>query len=208
MRFPLLATASLLAVLAIAPALAAPPLHRLPGFPHAMQQNSYSCGVGAVQAVLAWYDPVGLWTYQEDLAQELGTTEQDGTSPEAMVRVLKSKGLKAELKEGMTLRDLERWVEAQVPVIIDYEAYGAPGVNYTRDWADGHYSVVVGYDASRLYLMDPSQMPGVATYLTRAELLERWHDRDLRAGKPHDYVRSGIVVQGQRKRPKGPVHVD
>lgn len=178
------------------------------GLPDAMQMNSYSCGVGSVQAILAYFDPDRLWTYQKPLAKALGTTSRDGTSPEHIVAYLRSQGLKAEVRENLTIKDLEHYVDRKTPVILDYEAYGRKGVDYSKDWADGHYSVVRGYDRDRIYLMDPSQMPGTNAYVTKAELGDRWHDRDFKDGKMHDYVGMGIVVHGRRKPPASAVHTD
>ncbi len=48
-------------------------------------------------------------------------------------------------------------------------------VDWTNDFIDGHYAVVIGYDPERLVLMDPSTL-GHYTFIPKAEFVQRWHD--------------------------------
>jgi len=45
------------------------------GIPDVIQMNSFSCGVAVVQAVATYY---GRWGYQEECADQLGTTPAEG----------------------------------------------------------------------------------------------------------------------------------
>jgi predicted double-glycine peptidase len=181
------------------------PSRMLAGLPDVMQANSYSCGVGAVQAVAQFY---GVWGYHETYAEALGTSSENGTHPRAIEAYLRKLGLDARLVEGLTIADLRRYVDAGVPVIIDYQAWnGGARPDYAHAWEDGHYSVVVGYNRGHVFIEDPSLL-GTVGWLTDAELEARWHDYETEKGQRREYRRMGIVVRG--KPVKGPAytHID
>jgi uncharacterized protein len=200
--------ACLLTLAAATPGLAAgpgAPTRMLRGLPDVMQANSYSCGVGVVQAVAQYY---GVWGYHADHVVKLGTTPEAGTHPARIVAYLRGLGLDARLVEGLTPRDLRRYVDAGVPVIIDYQAWNeAARPDYTRAWEDGHYSVVVGYNQGHFFIEDPSLL-GTLGWLTDAELLARWRDYEVEHGKRREYQRMGIVVKGKAKPAPAYTHVD
>jgi predicted double-glycine peptidase len=176
------------------PAHKGTPIKQLRGIPDVIQSNSWSCGAGAVQAVLTYY---GIWGYQDDFAKALGTSEDQGTHPVKMTAYFKKWGLAAELREGLTAVDLRRYVDRGVPVIVDFQAWGNPGQDYRKAWEDGHYCIVVGYDRRGFYLEDPSLL-GTLGYLKTADLEHRWHDYEIEGGKRRPYLRSGIVIEGKR----------
>jgi predicted double-glycine peptidase len=182
----------------LALALAAPvPLKQLHGVPDVIQANNYSCGAGVVQAVMQYY---GHWGYQDGYARELGTSPDQGTHPARMTEFFKKRGLDAELREGMTAADLRRHVDRGIPVIVDFQAWGKPGLDYAHAWEDGHYCVVVGYDRKGFFLEDPSLL-GTVGYLRTADFERRWRDYEIEGGKRRPYVRAGIVIKGKPKPP-------
>ena len=158
------------------------PAQALP-VPLVRQKTSYSCGDAAVLALLRY------WKHQEykqvpetALYGPLGTTARDGTEPYAMAAWLDAlPGLRAEVRDtSPSLADLERAVDRGEPPIVDIEAWqDVPSVNdlkpWPTDWVDGHYVVLVAYDAANFYFMDPSTGRHYA-YIPRRELLDRWHD--------------------------------
>jgi ABC-type bacteriocin/lantibiotic exporter with double-glycine peptidase domain len=87
-------------------------------------------------------------------------------------------GLDAEYRYGdVTLTELERAVDAGQPPIVDLQAWRDDARPWRDTWDAGHYVILVGYDAERLFVMDPSVLtPGAYAFLPRAELDERWHD--------------------------------
>ena len=68
-------------------------------------------------------------------------------------------------------------------------------VDYTADWDDGHYVVVVGYDDAHFYFMDPSVL-GSYTYLPLEALLARWHDCYLENGQIVRLHHFGLAFTG------------
>lgn len=175
---------------------AARPIAWIRGIPDVIQSNGWSCGPGVVQAVLTYY---GVWGYQDDFAREMGTTEEQGTQPARIAAYLRKWGLDATLREGLTTRDLRRYVDRGIPVILDFQAWnGAPAKDYSQEWEDGHYAVLIGYDRKGFFLEDPSLL-GTRGYLAAPELERRWHDYEIENGKRRPYLRLGIVVRGKRK---------
>jgi predicted double-glycine peptidase len=159
--------------------------------PNVRQANGYTCGAAALQAVLRYFGKGGDLG-EEELAARLGTTSENGTSPAAILRVAREHGLIATMREHMTIADLEDYVARGVPVIVDYQAWAEqPNHDYTNDWENGHYSVVVGVDRRNVYLEDPSIL-GARGRIPRAEFEARWHDQETPSERYH---RMGIALE-------------
>jgi predicted double-glycine peptidase len=172
--------------------------------PYHRQETNYSCGAAAVLTVLQYwrvYDGT-----ESSLYERLGTDKNEGTHPRAMVDGMKAFGLDAELKTGLSLSDLETILKDGKTAIVDYQAWRtAQSVRpWSKDWDDGHYSVLVAMDARNVYMMDPSTDDGAYGWVPRAELLERWRDYETRGGTREEYVRMAIVVSGKTPLAGGP----
>ena len=159
------------------------------------QAASYTCGVACTMSLLryAGYD----FDVREDrLAASLGATEEDGTNYHSIVDYLNSvyyeeednKMFEAEAKMNLTIADLTNALDAGKPVICAFQAWGDPA-DYAEGYEDGHYAIVIGYDAENLYFMDPSTA-GVYTYIPQDEFETRWHDYD----KDGKCEQLGIIV--------------
>jgi uncharacterized protein len=180
-------------------------LHWLPGVvPDVRQSTGYTCGAAALQAVLAYW---GTSEREDRLAARLGSTPEAGTHPEAILRIAREFGLKAELREGLDLPDLERALADGTTVIVDLQAWRERSdLPWAETWDDGHYMVLLGMDAEKLYFEDPSLL-GKRGVIPRAEFVDRWHDYE---GDPpldasdRKYVRMAIFLTGD-KLPVGSV---
>jgi predicted double-glycine peptidase len=162
--------------------------------PDVRQSTGWTCSAAALQAVLAYY---GIEEREDRLARALGATPENGAPPEAIVRVARAHGLRAELREGMTVAELARAVAAGAPVLLAIQAWPERRTRSWRElWDDGHYVIVVAVESDRVVVEDPSLL-GSRGVLGRAELEERWHDTD---GKRR-YLRLGILFGGRRPAP-------
>lgn len=171
------------------------PTNLLP-VPDTRQSTNYSCGASALQAVLMYYGEEYLET---ELMQLLGTTT-NGTNPRDIARVARELGFSTEIRENLTIADLEASVAKGVPVIIAAQAWREDTQTPWKDrWEDGHYMVVVGTDDKYVYFEDPSIL-GSKGKIPRQEFLDRWHDVDE---KP--YLQSGIFISGKTPSPPPPV---
>lgn len=168
--------------------------------PLVRQATSYSCGAAAMLAVFQYW---GVYDGSESgLYERLGTTENDGTDPRSMARAARELGLKAELKEGLTVEDLRAALGRGETVVLDLQAWQSEDdptpADYGDNWEDGHYVVLVGMDRRFVYVMDPSLGRGRYGYLTIEELPSRWRDYEDRDGKVWRNHRLGLIVSGER----------
>jgi predicted double-glycine peptidase len=165
--------------------------------PVVTQRRDFSCGPAATLALLRYWRPETYTTVDEtDLYASLETTNERGTEPQPMEALLRRSGLEAHYRFGdVTVRDLERAVDAREPPIVDLQAWTDHEAPYRETWDAGHYVVMIGYDDERLFFVDPSTVtPHGYVFLPRAELDDRWHDL---AGLTDDRVeRMAIFVRG------------
>jgi len=142
--------------------------------PLTRQATNYTCGVAALQSVLAYY---GVSIREDNLAKELKTTN-DGTSKENIILFARNQGLIAAGRPKMSLDDLRKALSQRKPVMVAIQAWPDTPVDFKADWEDGHWVVALGYNKDNIYFMDPSTL-GNYTYIPIPEFLERWHDIDL-----------------------------
>jgi predicted double-glycine peptidase len=147
--------------------------------PSVKQARDFSCGAAATLAILRyWREEVFAAVDEAALYGPLRTSEALGTDPEPMAHYLRSLGLRVDYRHGqVTLAELERAVDARQPPVVDLQAWSDHDAPWATVWDAGHYVVMVGYDETHLFFMDPSILtPGAYAYLPRTELAERWHD--------------------------------
>lgn len=198
--------ASLLALLLAALPAAAAPAPRLPQnhlkVPLVPQATSYSCGAAAMLAVLLYWNLID--ANESSLYEALGTSPEQGTHPARIRDHARKLGLKAEIRTGLSLEDLEKGLAAGHTLIVDFQAWadwdtalGNPDYDYRwkERWEDGHYAVLVAMDRDFLWFMDPSSF-GRYAYMPRQELLERWRDYEEEDGKRVEYQRMAIDIWG------------
>jgi predicted double-glycine peptidase len=171
----------------------------LEGVPDVRQSTSYSCGAAALQAVLGYY---GIEAREDVLMKELRTTEAQGTHPADILRVARARGLRAELREGLTLDDLRAALAKGTPVMVAMQAWAdvqAPGFSWAKTWEDGHYVIVLGMNAAEIVVEDPSLL-GCRGIIPLQEFIDRWHDYEGQApldASDRTYVRMGIFIDGR-----------
>jgi predicted double-glycine peptidase len=164
------------------------------------QRQGFSCGAAAALALLRYWCPEAYAHTEEDaLYAVLQTTNDRGTEPEPMVNLLRSSGLQAEYRHGdVTIADLERAVDAREPPIVDLQAWRERDAPWRETWDAGHYVMMVGYDAEKLFFADPSTMtPHGYVFIPRSELDERWHD--LAGERDQPVERMAIFARGKKR---------
>jgi predicted double-glycine peptidase len=177
--------------------------------PVVKQTTDFSCGAAATLSILRFwrwdtYARVG----ERALHAALRTTGTEGTEPEPIAEYLCVHArLEARYRHtDVTLAELEAAVDAGEPPIVDLQAWRDRDAPWKDTWDAGHYVVFVGYDAERLFVMDPSVLtPGGYAFFPRSELAERWHD--LAGPNGARVERMTIFVRGHGPRwmpPAGP----
>jgi predicted double-glycine peptidase len=173
---------------------AVPPLPALEHFiytPLVRQSTDYTCGVAALQSVLHYYGvPDEL---ESTVAERLGSDPDFGTSYLAMVEYAEGLGFQVTTERDMTIDKLAARIEKQQPVILAIQAWAEdPTIDWKETYEHGHYVVATGYDAERVYFMDPWTRASY-TYINRAQLEDRWHDVDEDGTLEH----FGIIIDGR-----------
>ena len=113
----------------------------LPHFPRSIQLDYYSCGAKSTYMILKYY---GKRCTSDSVEKQLGTDE-DGTSPSDIKRVLRKYGLQTHTDTNMNLRDLKASINAGSPILVSlYDGW--------------HYSVVYGYSNKHVFVMNPSSL--------------------------------------------------
>jgi len=182
---------------------------RLLPVPLISQATPWTCGAASLMAALVYF---GVFDEPESrLDAELGADPDQGVAPERIAAEARKLGLVTSVDTGMTLADLADEIARGSIVIAAIQAWPQrPVDDPATEWEDGHYVVVVGLDAGRVYAMDPSVRTGYA-YLSRSDFVRRWHDYDVRDGRRQAYEHLGIVLRGRpsmRRYPTEPTKIE
>jgi predicted double-glycine peptidase len=178
----------------IAAESAAPPSPQLPAniirLPLTRQATDYTCGVAALQSVLAFW---GDEHREDELSRLLKAGKVHGTAYRRMEKYARDHGYDVETRKNMSIDDLKHELDKRLPVIVLIQAWPTKPVDFSRDWVDGHYVVAIGYDGQIIYFMDPSTL-GNYTYIPTQQFIERWHDTDLKEKLRH----FGMIVSREK----------
>jgi predicted double-glycine peptidase len=147
---------------------------RLLEMPDVLQETDYTCGPATMRAVLAFLQRRQV--SEKQLARLMKTNSDVGTDPYDLCNAARQLGLWAETREQMGIDDLDDCVREGVAVIVLFQAWKDPQrpEAYQEDWADGHYSAVIGVDRDNVYLEDPWVLGRIET-IPRDEFMQRWH---------------------------------
>jgi len=162
------------------------------------QSTEYSCGASALQSVLSYW---GKDLDEQDLMTLLHTTPETGTYPDDIVRVALLLGFKAEVKENLTLEDIEQATEQGVPVIVLGQAWRSrqdSAASVVEDWANGHYFIVLAVDKDYVYFEDPYVRMGKG-FMPRETFEQHWHQ--VMGGnleKAPKLIHLGILIRGEK----------
>jgi len=182
-------------------------IKKLIEFPETRQSTNFSCGASSVQAVLYFY---GISIREDNLIQQMDvkptSIEHSGVPPQKIVSFLSKKGLNAPLHQRMTISQLKKLIDKNIPVIIAIQAWDSKNESnpkegfYSNKYTSGHYIVAIGYGFSSsgepaIIFDDPSLLSNHG-WMTEKELLTRWHDKD---SEGNFYNHLGIPVSGKEK---------
>ena len=163
------------------------------------QMTGYSCGASALQAVLKYW---GKEIQEEALMRLLGTNDEVGTYPEDMIRGAQALGLDAELRENVSLEELEAFTSAGHPVIALAQVWHSQKdtpASAEDEWDCGHYIVVLAVDKDYVYFQDPYIRMGKG-FVPRSTFLEHWHQvmGGAKAAKSPQLHQVAIFVRGEQ----------
>jgi predicted double-glycine peptidase len=132
--------------------------------------NAGMCGPASLKILLSYY---GVDKSERELAKLCGTKKDLGTDDWGIKKAAESLGFKVKIKNNSSFKDIEKWIDNETPVIVNWFTRGR--IDYTdSDVADGHYSVVCGLDDKNIYLQDPEI--GSLRKLDKEDFMAVWFD--------------------------------
>jgi len=161
--------------------------------PCLVQREDYTCGAAAVLAVSRYF---GVGPSSELLVVRHMGFGTDGSDPAHLMRALRRYRLRVTERRGMSESELRAAIDRGQPVIVMLQAWGRR-TRYRGHWRDGHWVVMIGYDARGIYVEDP-MIDGARGFLSWAALADRWHDIEGRTRRRTP--RYGLIVTGGRVR--------
>ena len=150
--------------------------------------NASMCGPASLKIVLKYY---GIEATEKELAKLAGASSDLGVDDKGLAHAAKHFGFKVKIKNNSNFKDIEKWLDRKVPVIVNWFTRGRK--NYSdSDIADGHYSVVAGLDNKFIYLQDPEI--GKVRKLERDDFMAVWFDFTGEYIKPNELIIRQIIA--------------
>ena len=150
--------------------------------------NASMCGPASLKIVLKYY---GVEAMEKELAKLARTSSDLGADEKGLAHAAKHFGFKVKIKTNSSFKDIEKWLDKKVPVIVNWFTRGR--CDYTNsDIADGHYSVVAGLDDKFIYLQDPEI--GKIRKLERSDFMRVWFDFKGEYIKPNELIIKQIIA--------------
>jgi predicted double-glycine peptidase len=168
------------------------------------QYFDYDCGVQALQTVMNYY---GVEVDRDELMQTLGTTEESGTPPRAMIAAAQHYGFEVKSGTQWSLNQVKQYVDTGTPVIVLLQAWADRYMtldDWRRGWDNGHYAIIIGLNKDVLLFEDPATIR--RTWLREREFLARWHDMDADTGEKFEHF--GMVLLGRQPAKLSLEHMD
>jgi predicted double-glycine peptidase len=106
------------------------------------RQTPGFCGPASLKIVLDYF---GIKKSEKELARLAGCTKEQGASSKGILKAAKALGFNGFIKDFAGFSGIKKLVlEKKIPVIVNW---------FSID--EGHYSVVAGINAKKIFLQDP-----------------------------------------------------
>jgi predicted double-glycine peptidase len=161
------------------------------------QTTDYTCGPAALQAVLRYF---GKDVAELELARLAGTNDAVGTFPEGLAAAARAVGFAAEVRENLTLDEVEAFTAGGQPMIALAQVWRSRSDAEARpladNWDNGHYIVVLGVDRDNVYFQDPWVLMSKG-FTPRSTFESHWQQiMGGAASGNRKLMRVGILVSG------------
>lgn len=146
------------------------------------------CGPASLKIVLDYYD---MEKSEKELAKLCKHNKNLGVDDEGIKKAAESFGFKVKIKNGSSFKDIEKWLDKKVPVIVNWFTRGRRDYSES-EVADGHYSVAAGLDEKHIYLQDPEI--GKIRKIKRDDFMKVWFDFRGEYIKPNELIIGQIIA--------------
>ena len=150
--------------------------------------NKSYCGPASLKIVLDYY---GIRKTEKELAKMTGWNKDLGVDDKGIKKAAEALGFKVKIKNNSNYSDIQKWLDKEVPVIVDWFTRGRNDCT-DSDIPDGHSSVVAGLDNKFIYLQDPEI--GKIRKLNREDFMTVWFDFRDKYIKPNGLVIRQIIA--------------
>jgi ABC-type bacteriocin/lantibiotic exporter with double-glycine peptidase domain len=152
------------------------------------RQSHAMCGPASLRIVLAYF---GKPLRENIVARACRSSDETGTTGANLVRGAQQLGFAARIIDNANLRTIQRWLERDVPVIVDWMSAIArrPG---GAMMPCGHYAVACGLDREQIFLQDPAI--GRRRRIARRDFLDLWFDFVGVRPRRRDLVMRRLIV--------------
>jgi len=130
------------------------------------QENESWCGPACIQEILKRRLKLGI--SQAELSRRMNTTEENGTSQEDMVRILREFGLDIYATTTKPLDKLNKIRKKGAEIILNW-------MSGRNEENDGHYSILDALNENYIGLNNPS-FKGSYNILRRQDFENIWYD--------------------------------
>jgi len=128
------------------------------------QINNHFCGPAVVVTVLRAF---GMYSTQRAIARLARTNKKIGTSTKNLVSVLRSFGLKVEVRNGYSIQDLRDALKKGYAIIVCYTE---------PHQEEGHYGIVAGFKGKNILIYAPDERGYDPISMRIDEFESRWKD--------------------------------
>jgi len=146
------------------------------------------CGPASLKIILDYY---GVNKAEKELAKLAGLKKGLGIDDRGIKKVVEKLGFKIIIKNNSNFKDIEKWLNREVPVIVNWFTRGRNDYPESET-ADGHYSVAVGLDDRFIYLQDPEI--GKMRKIKRDDFMRVWFDFKGNYLKPNELIMRQIIA--------------
>lgn len=150
--------------------------------------NMSYCGPATLKILFNYY---GIDKTEKELAKMAGWDKDLGIDDKGIKKAANSLGFKVKIKNNGNFQDIQKWLNKNIPVIVDWFTRGRNDYP-DSETADGHYSVVVGLDDKFIYLQDPEI--GKMRKIKRYDFMKVWFDFKGDYLKPNELIIRQIIA--------------
>lgn len=154
-------------------------------------QETLNAGYCAPASLKIVFDYYGIEKSEKEWAKRCGTDKKLGTDDKAIKKAAENLGLKVKVKNYSSFKDIAKWLDKGVPVIVSWFTRGR--LDYPESAVpDGHYSVVAGLDDKFIYLQDPEL--GKMRKIEKDNFMTAWFDFSGEYIKPNELIIRQIIA--------------
>lgn len=169
--------------------------------PNLRQYGDYTCGTTCVQMLMNYLYPQAGDKNLSAYEKELGTTPENGTTPQQIYDYFIAQGVDVEKKDNLSIEKLVAAIDGGHPVMMCIQAWSDQYNTTDPDSAnypylqDGHWVIAVGYQKTdqgyQFYFNDPACVGHCL--MSQSDLETRWIDMD---GAGTIYNHFGFIIKG------------